>query len=422
MSLENAYDMTLTSDQSIGKAYFEIRKANLQPLSALTKLGPSLTGNASYTNSRSSTHYETSTTSGSNTVTSSSYTRYAGLSYSQTLFDAAVFPAYRYGKLEAKSARLTYKRTVRETLYGVAEAYYNVLKEQKLVEVNQQTVELAKEQLVTAQAKFDAGSVARIDVLRAQATLEDDRSTLIQSQGTLETYRDTLSNILNLGGKTNFTVVEPPDAVDPGTPFELSLFGAFERREDYQVSLISVQQYIAKKGEVIAEYAPKVTASASVEWNGYSGTGYDSNNAKTAAVSVSMPFLTGGQRELDLISANHDISEARLSLQTAWKTVEEDVKSTWVAVQTDREAIKALKASEASYAQNYTDVQAQYQAGTSTSLDVQQALRDLSNARTSLTNKVYDYQIALRDLKRAEACFEVERVQKAQAMARIKIR
>ncbi|GEM_PF-507259 len=421
ISLEKAYDMTLSCDQSIRKAYYEVRKANLQPWSALAKMGPSLTGNASYSNSRSNTHYETVTTSLNNTVTSSAYTRYAGLTYSQTLFDASVFPAYRYGKLAAKAARLTYKQTVRETLYGVAQAYYNVLKEQKLVEVNQQTVALAQEQLTTAQAKFDAGSVARIDVLRAQSTLEDARSTLIQSQGTLNTYRDTLSNILNLGGKTNFTVAEPPDEVDSGTPFDLSLCTAFEKREDYEVSMISVQQYEALKGEVLAQYAPKVTASASTEWNGYSGTGSDSNHVETAVVAVSMPFLTGGQREIDLITANHNISEARLSLQTTWKTVESDVKSTWIAVQTGREAIKALKAAEAAYAQNYTDVQAQYQAGTSTSLDVQQALRDLNNARTSLTNQVYDYQIALRDLKRAEATFEAERVKKAQCMARIKI-
>jgi len=38
----------------------------------------------------------------------------------------------------------------------------------------------------------------------------------------------------------------------------------------------------------------------------------------------------------------------------------------------------------------------------------------LNNSRTLLTNQIYDYQIALRDLKRAEAAFQKERVEKSK--------
>ena len=178
------------------------------------------------------------------------------------MFDPSFFPAYRYGKLSAQAARLQYQYTVRQTLFGVAQAYYNVLKQQKLVDVNQQTVDLAKEQLATAKARFDAGAVARIDVLRAVSTLEGARNTLIQSQGALDTARDTLSNILNLGGKTNFTLTEPPDEHEMGTPFEQVLKSAYECREDYKVSAIAVDQQIALRGEVLAQYGPSVSAVA----------------------------------------------------------------------------------------------------------------------------------------------------------------
>ena len=90
------------------------------------------------------------------------------------------------------------------------------------------------------------------------------------------------------------------------------------------------------------------------------------------------------------------------------------MKVAWVNVQTGREALKALTADVEASTQNYTDLEAQYQAGASTSLDAQTALRDLNNSRTLLTNQVYDYQIALRDLKRAEAEFQKERVEKSK--------
>ena len=416
ITLEEAYDMTLASDQSIRIAYYEIRKANLLPWSALAKLGPQVIGNASYTNSRSDSRngaiVETPATS--NYTQTAIDTRFSGFTYTQPIFDPGVFPAYRYGKLSAKAARLQYQFTVRETLFGVAQAYYNVLKQQKLVAVNQQTAELASEQLKTAQARFDAGAVARIDVLRARATLEDAHNTLIQSQGALDTARDTLSNILNLGGKTDFTLAEPPVETDSGTPFEEALKSAYDCREDYQVSAIGVDQEIALRGEVVAQYGPKVVAQASTQWSRATGDSQTRNHNESAVLSVQMPFLTGGQRELDLIAANQKISQARLALEKSAKTVESDVKTAWINVRTGREALKALTAEVEAATQNYTDLDAQYQAGAATSLDAQTALRDLNNSRTLLTNQIYNYQIALRDLQRAEAAFQRDRVEKSK--------
>ena len=415
ITLEQAYDMTLASDQSIRIAFYESRKANLLPWSALAKLGPQLIGNASYTNARSNTRNNiVETPATPNYIQTTINTQFSGFTYTQPLFDPSVFPAYRYGKLSAKAARLQYQFTVRQTLFGVAQAYYDVLKGQKLVDVNQQTVNLANEQLNTAQARFDAGAVARIDVLRARSTLEGARNTLIQFQGRLDTARDTLSNILNLGGKTDFTLVEPPSECDPGTPFEDSLRCAYEGREDYKVSAIGIDQQIALRGEVVAQYGPKIVAQASTQWSRNTGDADGRQHDESAVIAVTMPFLTGGQREIDLINANQNISESRLNLEKTTKSIESEVKVAWVNVQTGREALKALTADVEASTQNYTDLEAQYQAGASTSLDSQTALRDLNNSRTLLTNQVYDYQIALRDLKRAEAEFQKERVEKSK--------
>jgi len=412
ITLEQAYDMTLASDQTIRTAYFEIRKANLQPWSALAKLGPQLYGNANATNSNSTTRNDGATTNTQVSVNTDS--RYSGFTYTQPLFDPSVFPAYRYGKLSSLSAKLQYQYTVRQTLFGVAQAYYDVLKQQKLVAVNQQTVDLATQQLGTAQARFDAGAVARIDVLRAQSTLEGSRNTLIQFQGSLDIARDTLSNILNLGGKTNFTLVEPTDETDTGTPFEDILKTAYETREDYKVSAIAVDQQIALKGEVAAQYGPTVSAQAATAWNRNFGDASNHQNEQSAVISVSVPFFTGGQREIDMKSSNYKISQARLSYETAAKTVESDVKTAWINVRTGREGLVALTAEVKASTQNYTDLEAQYQAGAATSLDAQTALRDLNNSRTLLANQVYEYQIALRNLKRSQAIFQQERVEKSK--------
>ena len=418
ITLEQAYDMTLATDQSIRSAWHEIRKANLQPWSALTRMGPSLTGNGSIDSSRNArSSYSSVTTNAdgsSNVTTTLTDTSYAGFTFQQPLLDFSVFPAYRLGKLTARAARLQQQFTVRQTLFGVAQAYYNVLKQQSLVGVNQEAVELAQKQLDLAQTRLNVGAVARIDVMRARATLEDARNTLIQSKGLLETNRDTLSNILNLGGVTHFVLVEPEGAPEDRPAFEEVLTRAYDTREDLKVSELAIDQDVARRNQVRAQYAPRIVAQASTQWTDASGISSSRTHTNDAYVSVQMPFLTGGQREIDLLTASHQIEQTRLTYEKTRKTVESEVKNAWLKVGTVRESIQALSAEVEAATQNHADVQAQYEAGTATSLDVQSALRDLNNSRTLLTSQVYDFQVALRDLQRACASFQRGRVEKAK--------
>src|SRR4051812_31228196 len=48
ITLEQAYDLALTSDQAIRNAWLELCSARLEPWSALTRISPRLTGNLSY--------------------------------------------------------------------------------------------------------------------------------------------------------------------------------------------------------------------------------------------------------------------------------------------------------------------------------------------------------------------------------------
>ncbi len=410
ITLERAYDMTLATDQSIRIAAYEIRKANLLTWSALTRLGPSVTANGSFNASRSSDTYA----SGIRSSTTDASSRNANITFSQPLLDLSVFPAYDLGKLTAKATGLQYKFTVRQTLFGVAQAYYNVLSAQSVARINKETVDLAQAQLVLAQSRLSAGTVARIDVARAVASLEDARKTLIQSQGTLDTARDTLSNILNLGGKTNFVLAEPAPAADDGTDFEKALSRAYSSREDYQVAEIAIGQDIDRRKEVMAEYAPRIVAQASSGWTSVSAHTQSGSQVSDGVVSIQVPFLTGGQREIDLRTASHQIAETRLNYDKTAKSIESEVKNAWLRIRTDRESIKALQAEVDAATQNYTDLQNEYQAGTTTSLDVQVALISLNNSRTSLSETMYDKQIALRDLARSEADFQKSRVQNAK--------
>ena len=417
ITLEQAYDLALATDQSIRIAFYEVRKADLLPWSALTRIGPRLTGRANYGRSERSTTgtvQQLGTTSVDRTSRSRTGAGAIGIALAQPLIDFTVFPAHRFGKLSAAAAHLQRQFTIRETLFGVATAYYDVLKQERLVAVNRESLRLAGQQLEFAQKRANVGEVTRADVLRAQVAVETARRTLVESENVLEFNRNTLGNILNLAPNAPFRVAEPPDYPTTLPPFDDLLARAYAHREDLRVKEIAIEQDIALRGQVIGEYAPRVTAQFDSERSHTSGTSAQSNYDWQATVAVSVPFFTGGQREIDLRTANEQIAQTKLAREQAAKSVESEVKQAWLAVRSLQQTLKALHAQVVAAEQGYHDLEIQYREGTATSVDVLSALNDLNTARKDLAVETYGYQIALRNLEQVAGVFQQARVQRSK--------
>jgi outer membrane protein len=333
-----------------------------------------------------------------------------GLTYAQPLIDLTVFPAYRVGKISTVITRLEHQFTIRGTLYGVMSAYYEVLKQQRLVEVDRETLRLAGDQLDIAQKRADAGEVTRADVLRATVTVETARRTLVEDDNVLELDRNTLRNILNYTPDAPVDLVEPPDYPGALPPFEDLLRRAYAQREDLRVKDLTIDQDIAKRNEVIGEYGPKVVAQFDTDRGHISGSSDSSSYDWQAALSVQVPIFTGGQREVDLLTADRQINQTRLDRERTAKTVEADVKQAWLTVRTLQQTIKALHAQVVAAEQGYHDLQIQYSAGTATSVDVLSALNDLNTARKDLAVQTYGLQVALRNLEQTSGVFQEARV------------
>jgi outer membrane protein len=402
MTLEHAYDIAAASDQSLRIAFLEVSKAELLPKSALTKVMPRFSGGVGY--EKSSTTYSSSQARHSGTAQ-------ADLTLTQPLLDLSVFPARRKGLLAVEAKRLARQFTIRETLYGVASAYFGVLKDERIVAVNKQSLALAQEQQNLAQKRADVGEVTRSDVLRAQVSVETARRVLITAENALELQRNTLRNILNLPHDAPLRLAEPLPYKQDVPPFGPLLASAYEHREDLRERELAVQQAEQAKLEVRAQYAPTIVANGGPTVTD-SPHAIPGSRATTwsADIAVKFPFFTGGQRELDLVNARLLIDQAVLEKEVLSKTIEGQVKQAWLNVQTLEGSLTAVKAQVKAAEQGYADLQNQYSAGTAKSVDVLSALQDLSSARLDLTSLTLDYEVALRGLEQFSGTFQDLRV------------
>jgi outer membrane protein TolC len=426
LTLERAYALALASDESLRSALLEIRKRERERWSALTRLGPEVVASYGLEETREGrelrrdrlpVRFDSFDRLGQN----SSGSR-AQLAWRQTLFDFTTFPAWRQARLSVEIAELRRRFTARQVLFGVARAYYGVLKQESAVAIAAETVELAGRQFRQAEDRLAVGDAVRTDVLAAEAARQSARRALIEAESALEQLRFELAQILGLDpdGPAPALVEPEPLGLAPEEPPAVVFARALERREDYLTSRRTVEQLREQRAEVAASYAPRLVAQASYDW-----TDIDSNRSNadrqeiwSAAVAVQVPIFTGGQREVDLGRTRIGIQQARLDLARLEKDIRTELHGARLEAATLAEAIVALRAEEEAAARQHAALAASYAAGASTSLDVLAALRDLNRARTLLTGALHDQQVALLNQRRVEATFAAEWIEEEAAPLR----
>ena len=258
LTLEQAYDRALATDQSVALALQAIVQADLQPARALTRMTPRLNGSlSSDQNGSSDSGFDFDSSSGSR----------GRLSLSQPLIDATVGPAYRAGLLAAQESRLDYRSKLRETALLVASSYFEVLRQQALVAVNKESLRLSEEQKKQAEERFTAGEVIRTDVLTADVTVQRAKRTLVESENALKLAHTLLANILNYNPGTVFGVQEPPGYALPKVTLPELRERARHQRDDLQRLLTTVLRRGENQRETRASYLPTLSASVSAGRN-----------------------------------------------------------------------------------------------------------------------------------------------------------
>jgi outer membrane protein TolC len=130
-----------------------------------------------------------------------------GLDVNQNLFDGGEWwQAIGYAKSQKRSSAYNLISTINATVYSTQEAFFNVLKQYKLLEVNQIAVERSQDQLNKTEKMFELGAVAKVDVYRSRVNLGNDKIQLLLQKNALLTAKQNLNLVMGR---------------DPQTPLEI---------------------------------------------------------------------------------------------------------------------------------------------------------------------------------------------------------
>ena len=412
ITLEEAYDRALETDQSVAIAHAEASKVALEAKLALTRLTPRLDSGVNATHRRQ--FYNSDSNSTSESSSGGANFGSAGLTLSQPILDFTIRPAVQVGRISERASMIDFQSVLRDTLLAVATAYYDVLSQQNLVAILRESLRLAQEQETLATARRNVGEVLETDVLKSAVVVQRAKRGLVSAENILTMRRSILANILNLGIEAKFSVAEPPSFPFKDETLTSTVQRAYRQREDLQSAALEIGKKIASRKEINAQYLPTLNAETGLTWDGNQTRSRDTSEQNwQAGLRLSIPWFSGGERSLKLQRSDFEIFQSKQELERIKKAVAENVEEAWLEVRALQQNVAGLKVEVAAAEENYRLLQNQYRAGEVKNLDVVQGLNDLNTSRTDLTVQSYQYQLALRDLARRTADFESTRVKDA---------
>ena len=317
--------------------------------------------------------------------------------------------ALRSSKLIREQALLSFQSTVADTLLSVANAYDDVLRDAKKIEVRDQQVTFLTAYRDDIQKRFKAGMVPDFDLLRAEVELANGVAQ--QSQATGD-YRVAKQKLVELLGYNLAPIVSDDLSLNLTTPLEArpypkslatALAEALQNRTE--IAALEKEEHLRDEAIIVAKagWKPSVQAFAGYDLTSrvLTRNAGDELHGGLIGAQVSLPifdgFLTKGKVD-EAVALRRKASEAKaetsriveLQVRTAWSDLRTARSVLDAQVENVKKAVRALQLS-----------QARYNAGEGTQIDVLNTQTALTDARGSYVDALCNYSIARTGLLRA---------------------
>jgi outer membrane protein len=381
------------------------------------------TMNVSWNNSRASS---TSASNFFNPYVQSALT----VSFSQQLLNGFGRFANRRNILIAKNnrklAEMVFAQQAITTVTNAINAYWELVYARESVRVQQQAVAVSEKLYNDNMKQLEIGTMAPLDVTRAESQLATDRQNLIVAQTTQFQNEQTLKNAISKNPLTNNLLnVEiiprdqptPAEQAEPPT-FEEAIKEAFAKRFDILEQQFNVTNAGIDVRATTIALRPTATLTAQYSSQGLAGNSLSSGGVTSyqgfgdtqsqilhnhypdyyVGLNVTIPIRN---REAQATNQRAILlqRQSEAQLQQLKNAALLDVRNTYIALQQDRARVQAASKARELQQQTFNAEQKKYQLGASTVYNVILTQRDFVSAQASELR-------AMADLVEAKASYD----------------
>lgn len=329
----------------------------------------------------------------------------AGVSLSQVLdLNRRVSLATDIAELGSDIQRFELARTVEQLILDAQTAYYNVLRSEGQRDVAQSAVDTAQESLRVARAQFEAGTLPKFDMTRAEVDVANRQQTLISAANAVNVNKALLLNVMGVD-PTKPVNVQPVtvSAEQFTTPIEQSVNTALTQRPEMAVAEANVRLQQRSVSFAKRERLPGLALDANYDYNANASFFQPNKTSWVVGLNLTFPLYQGGAIKARVDQAQSDEAAAQAALEQAKVDVALQVISTILDLNDAYQRIQTAEQNVKQAEEALRLAQVRYQSGISLQVEVSDAQTALTQARTNFVNATYDYATALARHRRATA-------------------
>jgi outer membrane protein len=351
-------------------------------------------------------------------------------------------------KNNLKVTDLQFKLQVITTVSAVLNLYWDLVSFDEEVKSRQQALDTADQLLKNNQEQVRIGTLAEIEVTRAQSQLYSARQDVLVAQTNLMQQETILKNALSRSGVSSSDLAEvhivPLDTIEIPAQDDarsvVDLVGvAMKNRVELEQARINLDSNHLNLAGVRSSLKPSLQAFAELTNNGLAGSasapiagasyldgGYGllledifrrNFPNYSAGISLNIP-LRNRAAQSDYVTSQLEIRQNELSLQKQVNQVRVDVQNAVIGLQQARARYVAAKEARTLSQETFEGDKKKYDLGATTSYQVVQDQRDLASAQSSEVQAMANYTHARIQFDQATgATMDINHISVAEALS-----
>jgi outer membrane protein len=395
--LAQIYRLAVDNDPTLLQAAAERDAAQKGIDIAKSGFLPQVTGDASYTDSKSDSPEFVS--GNIQVVDSTSKGWRAGVTLNQSLFDWNVWKNADIAEKQAYRAEVSYSNAQQDLMLRVVNAYFQALQAKDDLSFAEAEKKAINRQLEQTKQRFSVGLTAITDVHEAQAQYDSAVAREIQARNAVEIALESIREItgrypqdLAALDTTTFSPTSP-------APEDVRLW--VKKAENGNLSLLEskVMVEIAEQQIKLRQggHYPTVSLQASYSTQDTERTINSQEtdlprlDSRSIGVNLSVPIFSGFRTSSEVAQARDNYVASSQQMVQTQRNIEREVRNAYYEVTASIASINAFKQAVVSAESALKATEAGFEVGTRTIVDVLNSTRNLYNAKRNLSEARYGY-------------------------------
>lgn len=328
-----------------------------------------------------------------------------GFNASMPLVNASLWKSLSISALDVELAVEQARSSKISMVNQVKKSFYAVLLANDSYWVFKQSYDNAMENYLDIKRKYEHGTVAEYDMIRADVTVRNIEPNLFQAENSVVLAKWQLKALLGMDLELNI------DCDGVLTDYKSSLFADYlstdtTLSENTDLKQLELQSQQLKQSLTMQkfDYLPTLSLTGLYQWsamnNDFKFNNYRWNPYSMIGVTLTIPIFSGGSKLYKVKQTQVSIDQLSLQREDTKRNLQLAVKQHIDNMNTSIKKFDAAQKGVEQAERGYLIAQKRYDTGAGTLLEMNDAELALTQSRLNFNQSIYDYMTAKADLEK----------------------